>query len=126
MLADPVRQRLNSWLAERARRWPNTINPHLFITQRTAVRTTPVCSVWISDKVGVIPQKIREDRILNEALATGGDVRRLADLFGISVGTAQRYADVVLRPDEHAFSNVDDDPAPGSGTEGANQRPPAI
>lgn len=106
VLADPVRQRLNAWLAERARRWPNTINPHLFITQRTAVRSTCVCSVWISDKVGVIPQKIREDRILNEALATGGDVRRLADLFGISVGTAQRYADVIFRPDERDLTEL--------------------
>ena len=43
----------NAWLAERARRWPNTINPHLFITARTAVRTTPVCSAWISDQLGV-------------------------------------------------------------------------
>lgn len=100
VMADPVHQRINAWLAERARRWPNTANPHLFISSRTAVRTTPVSATWLIDKLAVLPRTIREDRILNEAIATGGDVRRLADLFGISVMTAQRYADVVLKPNE--------------------------
>ena len=36
-------------------------------------------------------QDIRFDRILDEAHATGGDIRRLMDLFGISVETAHRY-----------------------------------
>jgi predicted DCC family thiol-disulfide oxidoreductase YuxK len=118
VLADPVRDRLNTWLAERARRWPNTSNPHLFITSRTAVRTTPVTSVWIGDKLGIRPQKIREDRILNEAIATDGDVRRLADLFGISVGTAQRYVDVIAKP--HELALVADTASIGSRTQGAN------
>jgi hypothetical protein len=37
-------------------------------------------------------QAMREDRILREALATEADVRRLCDLFGITVGAAVRYA----------------------------------
>ncbi len=111
-MADPVRGRINAWLAERARRWPNTANPHLFISSRTAVRTTPVSATWLIDKLRVLPGTIREDRILNEAIATGGDVRRLRDLFAISVMTAQRYADVVLRPDEHALS----DPPPSASS----------
>lgn len=114
VLADPARRRLNAWLDERTRRWPNTTNPHLFVTSRTAGRTMPVSSVWINDKLGALPQKIREDRLLNEAIATGGDVRRLADLFGVSITTAQRYVDVVARANEHDLSAV------GSGTEGAN------
>lgn len=100
LLADPVRERVNAWLTERARRWPNTTNPHMFITFRTAVRTTVVSNAWIIDKIGLSPQKIREDRILNEATATDGDVRRLCDLFGISVTTAQRYVDVIAKPNE--------------------------
>jgi hypothetical protein len=103
VLAEPVRERVNAWLTERARRWPNTTNPHVFITFRTAVRTTPISDVWIIDKLGMSPQKIREDRILNEAIATRGDVRRLCDLFGISVATAQRYVDVMTKPDERAL-----------------------
>lgn len=105
VMADPVRQRINAWLAERARRWPSSANPHLFISSRTAVRTTAVSATWIIDKVGVLPQKIREDRILNEAIATDGDVRRLSDLFGISVATAQRY----VFPPEPRLSTVLDE-----------------
>jgi site-specific recombinase XerD len=103
VLADPVRRRLNTWLAERGRRWPGTANPHLFISARTAVRTSEVSAPWIIDKLGVRPQTIRQDRILQEAIATNGDVRRLADLFGISISTAQRYTEVITRPDEHAL-----------------------
>jgi hypothetical protein len=35
-LAGPVRERLAAWLDERARRWPATVNPHLFINWYTA------------------------------------------------------------------------------------------
>ncbi len=106
VMADPVRARVNAWLAERARRWPDTANPHLFISARTAVRTTPVSDAWITDKVGISPQKLREDRILAETIACGDDGRRLCDLFDINVMTAQRYADVVLRPNEQALSDA--------------------
>lgn len=108
VLAEPARRRVNTWLAERARRWPNTTNPHLFVNGYTAVRTTTVSAVWLIDKLGVSAQKIREDRILNEAIASQGDVRRLTDLFGISVGTAQRYVDVILRPNERDLTAGND------------------
>ena len=91
-LAGPVRERLATWLDERARRWPVTINPYLFINWYTAVRESPVSSPWITHTLGLSAQAVREDRILHEALATGGDVRRLCDLFGLSVGGAERYA----------------------------------
>jgi hypothetical protein len=90
-LAAPVRERLAAWLDERARRWPATVNPHLFINWYTAVRETPVSSPWISHTLDISPQAVREDRILDEALATGGDIRRLCDLFGLTVGGAERY-----------------------------------
>lgn len=91
VLAEPVRKRLAAWLSERASRWPNTANPHLFINQYTAVRTGPVSGYWVSGTNRLPAQAIREDRILHESLATGGDVRRLTDLFGLSVGGAERY-----------------------------------
>ena len=91
-LAAPVREKLAAWLDERARRWPATVNPHVFISQYTAVRLGAVSGDWISGKNRVPAQAIREDRILHEALATHGDVRRLGDLFGLSVGAAERYA----------------------------------
>ncbi|GAA2090609.1 hypothetical protein [Actinomadura alba] len=44
-------------------------------------------------------QAIREDRILHEAHPTAGDIRRLADLFGLSINAAERYAATVDHPD---------------------------
>jgi hypothetical protein len=41
--------------------------------------------------LGLNAQAVREDRILDEVQATGGDVRRICDLFGITVGAALRY-----------------------------------
>lgn len=98
VLAGPVRDRLAIWLEERARRWPGTANSHLFVSHYTAVRTGPVSSVWITDTNRVPVKAIREDRILNEAIATGGDVRRISDLFGLSVGGAERYV-IPARPE---------------------------
>lgn len=54
-----------------------------------------------------VAQRIREDRILHEAIATHGDVCRLCDLFGISVATAQRYVDVIAKPNEHDLTTPD-------------------
>lgn len=98
VLATPVRDRLAAWLEERARRWPRTANPHLFVNHYTAVRTCPVSGAWITRTIGVRAQAIREDRILNEALATHGDVRRLGDLFGLTAGGATRYAHTTDQP----------------------------
>lgn len=90
-LAEPVRARLAAWLDVRAQRWPNTINPHLFINLHSAGRTKPVNLVWVSETLGISAQAIREDRILHEAITTAGDIRRLCDLFGLTIGGAERY-----------------------------------
>jgi len=34
---------------------------------------------------------LREDRILHEIHTSGGDVRRICDLFGLTVAAALRY-----------------------------------
>ncbi|MEU8278383.1 hypothetical protein ACFYOK_35515 [Microbispora bryophytorum] len=95
LLASPVRQRLRAWLDHRATRWPVTCNPHLFVNVYTAVRTGPVSNVYVKKKVGMRVRQIREDRILHEAHATGGDTRRLCDLFGLSIKGAERYTALV-------------------------------
>jgi hypothetical protein len=98
-LADLVRHRLGDYLDYRNRRWPNTPNPHLFITQSTAIQTKPVTDRWIRYKLeGITAQAIREDRILHEAHVTDGDARRLGDLFGLSVKGATRYTATVDHP----------------------------
>lgn len=98
LLAAPVRERLRAWLDERGRRWPGTINPHLFVNHYTAVRACPVSKVWITATLGIPAQTIRQDRIVYEAIATEGDVRALCDLFGISISSALRYAHTTDQP----------------------------
>jgi len=98
LLAAPVRQRLAAWLDHRNTRWPNTANPHLFIHYRTATQTRPVGVHWLHLKLGSSVQAIREDRILEEAHASAGDLRRLCDLFGLSVKAAERYAATLDHP----------------------------
>ncbi|MEV0006473.1 hypothetical protein AB0H28_29925 [Micromonospora sp. NPDC050980] len=99
-LATPVRQRLAAWLDERQRRWPNTANPHLFLNHYNATRTAPASTNWITKTIGVSAQALRMDRILHEAITTAGDVRRLTDMFGVSVPTAERYAFTGIEPAE--------------------------
>ncbi len=99
LLAEPVRQRLAAWLDHRTRSWPNTANTHLFIHYRNATTTTSVTPWWIGKQLGISPLSIRQDRILDEAQATGGDIRALCDLFGLSITGAYRYLTVVEHHD---------------------------
>jgi hypothetical protein len=107
-LAEPVRQRLASWLDERNRRWPATANPHMFLTAYAAVRTTPVSDPWLHVTLGVAPRILREDRILFEAM-TGGDARRLIAMFGMTVFGTSRYthsSETPMLTGEHAGSRT--------------------
>ena len=94
LLAPPARRSLTSWLDYRNVKWPGSINPHLFINIQSAVRTAQVSNVWINTTLGFSPQALREDRILDEARTTK-DIRRLCDLFGLSVKGAERYLDTL-------------------------------
>lgn len=98
-LAAPVRTRLAAWLDHRNRTWPNSANPHLLINRRTAPRLVPAGPnyPWLGSALRA--QALREDRILHEIHATGGDVRRLCDLFGLSISGATRYLGTVEHPD---------------------------
>lgn len=97
-LPQPVRDRLTAWLAYREQHWPLTTNPHIFISRRTALDTSPVGVQWITKSMGMTAQKAREDRILHELHASGGDIRRLCDMFGLSIAGASRYSAVLTRP----------------------------
>lgn len=91
-LAAPVRTRLAAWLEHRQRTWPGTLNPHLLISRKTGPRLTPVGATFPWTKLDISSQALREDRILQEIHASGGDVRRICDLFGISIEAAIRYS----------------------------------
>lgn len=97
-LAQPVQDRLSLWLAYRDQRWPSTKNPHVFINRRTALDGAPVGVQWITTSIGMIVQQAREDRILHELHASGGDLRRICDMFGLSITGASRYSAVLTHP----------------------------
>ena len=84
-LAAPVVVRLAAWLDHRTQTWPASINPHLFVGIRSAPRLGPVGKQFPWTKTDLRPQALREDRILQEIHATGGDIRQICDLFGLSV-----------------------------------------
>lgn len=90
-IADQARKRVSRWLDERQSRWPRTANPHVFVHQGNAGNLEPPGRLWIARTLGMAPSTLRADRILDEAIATGGDARRLCDLFGITVKSAERY-----------------------------------
>lgn len=100
MLAEPVRDRVRAYLDHRNQRWPRSANPHLFLTRLTSGRTTPASKrwIWLTIGSGLSAAAVREDRILDEAHATSGDVRRLADLFGLSIQAGTRYAAALNHP----------------------------
>jgi len=50
---------------------------------------------WIRHQLTIPGMRIRQDRILDEAHATGGDIRALCDLFGLSVAGAYRYTTAI-------------------------------
>lgn len=74
-------------------------NPHLLINRRTAPRLVPGGHSFPWKGSRIRPRALREDRILHEIHATGGDVRRIYDLFGLSVEGATRYLKTVEHPD---------------------------
>jgi hypothetical protein len=97
LLAEPVRDRVAAYLAYRAATWPATVSTYLLIHARSWKTTRPVTSAWISRQLAVPAEHIRLDRIYQEVEATGGDIRALCDLFGMSIANAARWATAIGR-----------------------------
>lgn len=110
LLARPVRDRVGVYLNYRAATWPATVNAHLFIHARTWKTTRPVTSAWISHQLAISAEHIRLDRIYQEAEATGGDIRALCDLFGMSIANAARWATTI--------NHITEPPATGTKSDG--------
>ncbi|MDZ5447925.1 integrase [Micromonospora sp. 4G57] len=87
-------QTLLDWLTYRRERWPNTANPHLLVSSASAMGLAPVSATWILNLRGLpgTLERLRIDRQLEEAVATGADPLHLAAVFGFSEGTAIRWA----------------------------------
>jgi len=93
-LDDLTHRLVREWLDYRRRRWPNTANPHLLVNRETALGHRPASHTWILNLRGLpgTVERLRIDRQLEEAMASGGDPLHLAAVFGISDTTAVRYA----------------------------------
>jgi integrase len=93
-LDDLTAQVLLDWLTYRRERWPNTANPHLLISYSSALGHAPVSATWILNLRGLpgTLERLRIDRQLEEAIATGADPLHLAAVFGFSEGAAIRWA----------------------------------
>jgi integrase len=97
---------LLDWLDHRRRQWPHTANRHLLISKESALHHGPVSAPWILNLRGqpATLERLRIDRQLEEALASGGDPLHVASVFGVSQTTAIRYALNALKliGDDHA------------------------
>jgi integrase len=94
-LDDLTRHVLLAWLAYRRGRWPNTANPHLILSQQSAMEAGPVSRPWMTEAfrgLGATLERLRVDRQLDEALARGPDPLHLVAIFGLDEKTAIRYA----------------------------------
>jgi integrase len=93
-LDDLTYRLVRRWLNLRRERWPNTANPHLLVNRATALAHKPVSHTWILNLRGLpgTVERLRIDRQLDEAMATGGDPLHLAAVFGIGEKAAVRWA----------------------------------
>lgn len=97
-LDDYTAEAIGDYLVYRHRRWPNSTNPHLLVSRNTATTTTAVGTFWMDRLVKDLPvgvDRLRQDRILEEALANGADPLHLAHVFSFSAKASLRYTSAV-------------------------------
>jgi hypothetical protein len=94
---------IRSYLNFRGTRWPATASPYLLVTRKTAHTGEPVSRFWMDRLFRNLPVttgQLRDDRIVEEALAGRADPLHLAAVFGFGPRTGLRYAQAALNVDE--------------------------
>jgi len=121
-IADLVHQALRAWLEQRRDTWPRTPNRHVLISAKSALGRAPVGRTYITERLlprSVELDRIRGDRVLQEALTVGPDPLHLALVFNLAHTTAARYAAVAEKlldtppesdPEPWTSSSSDPDP----------------
>ena len=97
-LGDLSYRALRLWLDHRRVTWPHTSNPHLLVTSISANDHSTVSAPWLCNlfrDLPAAPNQLRQDRILEEARATGADPLHLAAMFDFAADTGLRYASAV-------------------------------
>ncbi|MFJ8390854.1 hypothetical protein ACIQ9Q_41510 [Streptomyces sp. NPDC094438] len=93
-LEELTHQLAADWTACRHQRWPTSANPHLLVSQKTAVDPDhPAVSIGLLRGAlcrGLTLSGLRPGRILNEASESAAPLR-LMRLLGITEQTAIRY-----------------------------------
>jgi hypothetical protein len=88
-------QAIAGYLRYRHRRWPRTTNPHLIVTRLTCNGLSPAdlgtVKRWLKGISS--PARLRQSRLLDEAIASDGDPLILATMFGLAAQTSTRYTD---------------------------------
>jgi hypothetical protein len=110
-LSDTAHQVLTTWLGHRRRQWPHSPNRHVLVNEQSAKTRAPVSRSYLHHRLvpGIGLDRIRQDRILHEALTAGADPLHLTLVFQLSPSTASRYSSLA----QHI---LEDDPSfvPGS------------
>lgn len=86
---------IRGYLAFRNHRWPATTSTYLLVTRKTAHTGEPVSRFWMNRLFRDLPvtaEQLRDDRIIEEALAGRADPLHLAAVFGFGPRTGLRYA----------------------------------
>jgi integrase len=123
-LGELTRHALLGWLRYRRVTWPDTANRHVLVSRISALGSEPVSADFLDKHQlrGISLERIRRDRILQEALATGGDPLHLALVFNIDHTNAMAYANaarnLLSSPAEQAPS-----PAPGRRVDSGHRSP---
>jgi integrase len=106
-LDDLTHQVLTDWLDYRRQRWPNTANPYLLVSRSSALGVQPISYPWVGRLLtgpSATIERLRIDRQLDEALASGADPLHVAVVFDLDTSTAIRYANsarqLLQRPHE--------------------------
>jgi hypothetical protein len=92
---------IRGYLGFRNQRWPATSNPFLLVTRKTAHTGKPASRFWMNRLFRGLPvtaQQLRDDRIVEEAIAGRADPLHLAAVFGFGPRTGLRYAQAAYHP----------------------------
>ncbi len=96
---------ISRYLTFRNQRWPATTSPYLLVTRKTAHTGEPVSQFWMDRlfrRLPVTARQLRDDRIVEEALAGRADPLHLAAVFGFDPRTGLRYAQAARQTPELA------------------------
>ena len=110
-LGELTRNALLAWLEYRRAAWPNTANRHVLVSRISALGSEPVSADFLDKHQlrGIFLERIRRDRILQEALAVGADPLHLVLVFNIDHTNAMAYANAAAtfspaQPNRHCHA----------------------